>query len=86
MLLLLCFVQLSFEIFQNLILPASLIVKAGLVMGPLRPSVRLSTTLLGYLVCVICNSIFFIHNLDYDCSHIENVHLQYCAHLINIFF
>ena len=38
--------------------------KAGLVLGPLRPSVglfvrlfvRLSATLLGCLVCVICNS------------------------------
>ena len=49
-------------------------------MGPLRPS----ATLLGCLVCVNCNSKIFqtLHN---DCSHIEDVHFPFCAHLIIIF-
>ena len=43
----------------------------------------------GCLVCVICNSknflFFFIQTSHNDCSHIEDVHLLYCAHFI-IFF
>ena len=31
------------------------------------------------------NSFLFIQTLPYDCSHIEGVHLQYCARFI-IFF
>ena len=30
-------------------------------------------------------SLLYIQTLHYDCSHIEDVHLQFCAHLINIF-
>ena len=59
--------------------------KAGLLLGPLRPS----AALFGCIVCVICNSKSFhssifklLHN---DCSYIEHVHLPLCAHLINIF-
>ena len=41
------------------------------------------------LVCVICNSYSFsflyFQTLHNDCSHIENVHLPFFAHLINIF-
>ena len=59
--------------------------KAGLVMGTLR----LSATLLGCLVCVICNSISFLSFLfklyDNDCSHIEAVHLLFRANFMNIF-
>ena len=65
--------------------------KAGLIVGPLRPSGRPSVcpsvrNTLGCLVCVICNSksfhSFFIQTLPNDCSHIEDVHLQICARLI----
>ena len=34
------------------------------------------------LVCVICNSNSFYL---FICSHIEDVHLPFCVHLINIF-
>ena len=40
-------------------------------------------------VCVVCNSNsfhFFIFKLHNDCSHIEDMLLSLCAHLINIFF
>ena len=41
------------------------------------------------LVCVNCDSngirFFYIQTLHNDFSHIENVHLPFCAHLINIF-
>ena len=54
-----------------------------------RPSVRLSATLLGCLVCVICNSnsfhSFIFKLLHNDFLYIEDVHLLFCAHLINIF-
>ena len=30
-------------------------------------------------------SILYIQTLHNDCSHIEDVHLPFCAHLINIF-
>ena len=67
--------------------------EAGLVTGPLRPSVRPSVRLSvrpqhfrGYQVCVICNSkslySFSFETLPYDCSHIENVHLLFCARFI----
>ena len=42
------------------------------------------------LVCVICNSnsihFFYIQTLHNDCSHIENVHLLFYAHFIDIYF
>ena len=45
--------------------------------------------LVGCLVCVICNSqqssLLYIQTSRNDCSHIDNVHLPFCAHLINIF-
>ena len=51
-----------------------------------RLSVRLFATLLGCLVCEICNSksfhSFFIQTLHNDCSHIEDVHLLLCAQFI----
>ena len=54
-----------------------------------RTSVCLSSTLLGCLVCVICNSqqfsFLYVQTLPNDCSYIEDVHLLLCAHLINIF-
>ena len=36
------------------------------------------------LLCVIC-SLLYIQTLRNDCSHIDNVHQSFCAHLINIF-
>ena len=38
-------------------------------------------------LCNMSNSFrsFIKLTLDNDCSHIENVHLLFCAHLINIF-
>ena len=30
-------------------------------------------------------SFLYIQSLHNDCSHIEDVHLPFCAHLINIF-
>ena len=55
-----------------------------------RLSIRLSATLLGCLVCVICKlrqKFPFLYNqtLHNDWSHIEEEHLLFCAHLINIF-
>ena len=42
-----------------------------------------------FLVCVICNSqqfsFLYFQTLHNDCSHIEDVHLPFCAHLIDIF-
>ena len=41
----------------------------------------------GCQVCVICNSnvsFLYIQTLHNDCSYIEDVHLLFCAHLINI--
>ena len=63
--------------------------EAGLVVGPLLPSVSQSATFFGRLVCVICNSnsfhsFLYIQTLHNDCSYIEDVHLLFCAHLINI--
>ena len=43
------------------------------------------------MVPSLCNlylqqySLFYIQTLHDDCSHIEDVHLPFCAHLINIF-
>ena len=39
------------------------------------------------IVCVICNSnsfheYLYIQTLHYDCSHIEDMHLSFSAHLI----
>ena len=68
--------------------------KAGLVVGTLRPSVRLSvrsSVRNTFGVPSLCNlllqklSFLFIKTLHNDCSHIENVHLPFCAHLIKIF-
>ena len=60
-------------------------------MVPLHLSIRLfiprSATLLGCLVCVIViPNVFipYIQTLHIDCSHIEDVHLLFYAHLINI--
>ena len=43
----------------------------------------------GCQVCVILTQIVFIplysNFIRYDCSHIEDVHLLLCIHLINIF-
>ena len=64
--------------------------KAGLVVGPLppsvRPSVHSSVKLYGYQVCVICNSkmfsFLFIQTLPNESSHIAEVHLLFCARFI----
>ena len=67
------------------------LVKAGLVVGPLRQSVRLSVHPQHFRVPSLCNpslqkfSFFFIQTLPNDCSHIEDVHLLFCARFI-IFF
>ena len=41
------------------------------------------------LFLVFCNStrfsFLYIQTKNIDCSHIEDVHLLFCAHLINIF-
>ena len=62
------------------------LVKVGLVVSPLSPSIRLSAKLLGYLVCELCNSksfrSFLFKTLHNGCSHIEDVHFLFCAHLI----
>ena len=64
--------------------------KAGLVVGPLRPSVRLSVRN-TFGVHSLCNlylqqfSFLYIQILPNDCSYIEDVHLLFCAHLISIF-
>ena len=47
-----------------------------------------STTFLGCLVCVICNpkfSFHYIQTMYNNCSHIEDVHLLFHAHFMNIF-
>ena len=40
------------------------------------------------LVCVICVSqqfsFLYIQTLHNDCSHIEDVHLPFCAHLVGL--
>ena len=49
-------------------------------MGPLRQSICLQhrsvTKMLSFL---------FIQALHNDCSHIEDMHLLFCAHFMNIF-
>ena len=59
----------------------------GVELGHFFPS-----KMLGWcLFCVICNSntfhtfIFKLCIMIIDCSHIEDVHPSFCAHLINIF-
>ena len=63
--------------------------KTGPVVGPLRPCVRLTTSLLVCLVCIICNyksfHSFFL-TLRNGCLHVENTQVLFCAHLINVFF
>ena len=58
--------------------------KAGLVVGPLRQSVgqsvRLSATLLGCLVCVICNSESF-HSFCIMTVHILKMCTFYFVHI-----
>ena len=54
---------------------------AGLVVGPLLPSVRNTFT---YLVCAICNSTSF-HSFILKVCIIEGVHLIFCAHFMIIF-
>ena len=56
--------------------------KAGLVIGSLRLSVRNT-----FGVPSLCNlfNFLFIQTLINDCSHIEDLHLPFCAHLINVF-
>ena len=62
------------------------IATAGLVVGPLRPSVG---NILG--VPSLCNlllqkfSFLFIQTLPNDCLHIEDVHHLFCARFINFF-
>ena len=54
----------------------------------LPPPASQSAKLLGCLLCVICNSnsfhSFYFQTFHNDCSYIEDVHLPFCAHLINI--
>ena len=63
--------------------------KAGPVVGPLRQCVGLTAALFVCLVCIICNyrsfHSFFIQTLHNGCSHIEDTHVLFCAHLINVF-
>ena len=64
--------------------------KAGLVIGQfppsIRPSVCPSALLLGCLVCVSVTPKVFIPLYSYFAKwHIEDVHLLFCAHFINIF-
>ena len=56
------------------------------------PSVCLSVcNTFGVPTCSLYNlylqqfSFFYIQTLPNDCSYIEDVHLPFCAHLINIF-
>ena len=67
------------------------LVKAGLEVGLLhlsvRPSVRNS-----FWVPSLCNlylqkfSFLFIQTFYNDCSHIEDVHILFCAHFTTFFF
>ena len=56
------------------------------VRSSVRPSVRNT-----FGVPSLCNlqlqqfSFLYVQTLPNDCSHIEDVHLLFCAHLINIF-
>ena len=65
--------------------------KAGLVVGPLNPSGRPTVRPKHFRVPSLCNlllqkfSFFFIQTLPNDCSHIEDVHLLFCARFINFF-
>ena len=67
--------------------------KAGLVVGPLRPSVcssvRLPATLLGSQVCAICNSksfYFFLFKLCILIIHTLKLCTSYFVHISYIFF
>ena len=88
---------------QNNIFTCVALAKAGLVLGPLRPSVLSFVCLFVHLsvrpsvrntfgVPSLCNlllqqfSFLYVQTLPNDCSYIEDVHLLFCAHLINIFF
>ena len=59
-------------------------------MGPIRPFVRPSVrnTFVVPSLCILllqnCSSLF-IQILYNDCSHIEDMHLLFCAHFMNIF-
>ena len=57
--------------------------------GGSNPSVCPSATLLGCLLCLICNSkrfySFLFKHCNMGCSHIDDVHLLFCAHFMNIF-
>ena len=70
------------------------LVKAGLVLGPLHVSVRPSicwSVRNIFWVPSLCNlylqkfSFLIIQTLYNDCSHIEDVHLIFCEHFMNIF-
>ena len=59
-------------------------------MDPLHPyvhpSIIPSAKRFGCLVCVMIHfSFFYIQTLYNDFSHIEVVHLLFCAHFINVF-
>ena len=61
-------------------------------MGPLCPSVRpfvrssvRPSVRNTFGVHSLCNLYLYIQILPSDCSYIEDVHLLFCAHLINIF-
>ena len=58
-----------------------------LFLGLLNLDIIPSEMLRGCLVFVICNSssfylFIYIQTMHYDCSHIEDVHLLFCADLI----
>ena len=81
--------SLKFQFFK--IVTCVALAKAGLVVGPLRPSVRLSVRPKHFRVPRLCNlllqklSFFFIQTLPNDCIHIEAVHLLFCARFIFFF-
>ena len=70
--------------------------KAGLVVGPLRPSGRPSVCPSvrpqHFRVSSLCDlyvqkfSFLYIQTLPNDCTHIEDVHLLLCARFIFFFF
>ena len=58
------------------------------VRSSVRPSVHPSETLQGAkFVLSVTPKVFilFYSNFAYDCSHIEDVHLLFCARFINFF-
>ena len=59
-------------------------------MGVLNVDTFPSKNLRWCLVCVICNSqqfsISYIQTLYNECSHNEDVHLLFCAHLIIFYY